>query len=363
MTLPLFLFFLFLVSLALSWIGAVLTRQLAWSLKAIDQPAGGRKIHRHPTPLLGGIGIGITMIVLIYLGLDQGWFASQQIHPLQLWGFISAIALLLIVGYADDRWDVSVWWRSMAYALACIIIVATGTGIHQVTDWGGGGVIALDRWIWHSSFFGVLLSLSFPGDLLTISWLLAVLYATKFLDGLDGLVSGQTMIGAGLIVFLTLSPMFYQPSVAVLAMIVFGAFAGFLPSNFSPAKQFLGESGSVIAGFSLGFLSIVSGAKVATAFMAIGIPLADALFVVLGRCLRGTSPFQGDDTHLHFKLVRWGMSQRQVVCLYWCLALGAGVLAFGLQTRGKFLLMVALLLGTAVFSWFVGFRINRKKHK
>ena len=75
------------------------------------------------------------------------------------------------------------------------------------------------------------------------------------------------------------------------------------------------------------------------------------------------SPFRGDDTHLHFKLLRLGLSPRHVVALYWCLALGAGILAFGLQTRGKFLLMLALLVGTATLSWFAGFRTRVKNRR
>ena len=71
---------------------------------------------------------------------------------------------------------------------------------------------------------------------------------------------------------------------------------------------------------------------------------------------------KGDDTHLHFKLLKLGLSQRQVVALYWCLALTAGVLAFGLQTRGKFLLMVGLLVGTAALSWIVGFRTRVRRN-
>lgn len=361
MSLTVFLLLLFIVGCGLSWIASLVTRHFAWTWHAIDQPSGGRKVHQKPTPLLGGLGIGATIILLVFIGLQSGWFVSHQIRPMQLWGFVLALLLLLAVGYADDRWDISVRWRFVAYAFACLLIVLTGTSIRQITDWTGGGFISLENWKWTIPFFGTSATLSLPGDLLTLGWLLAVLYATKFLDGLDGLVAGQTVIGAGLIVFLTLMPLFFQPSVAILAMIVLGSFAGFLPVNMSPAKQFLGESGSVIAGFSLGFLSIVSGAKVATAFMAVGIPLADALVVIIGRCLRGTSPFKGDDTHLHFKLVKLGLSHRQVVRLYWCLALAAGVLAFGLQTRGKFLLMIGLLAGTAAVSWIVGFRTRLRQ--
>ena len=356
MILPVFLVSLFLVGVILSWLASFATRKLAWRWNAIAQPTGGRRVHQKPTPQLGGIGIGLTIILLILVGMSAGWFSSLQIRPLQLGGFVVALGILLAVGYADDRWDISAGLRLALYTLACLIIIISGTSIHQVTGISGHGLMRLDQWSALFSFSGRHLNLAFPGDLLTLLWLLAVLHATKFLDGLDGLVAGQTVIGAGLIVFLTLSAAFFQPAVAILAIIVLGAFAGFLPINMHPARQFLGESGSTIAGFSLGFLAIVSGAKVATAFMALGIPLVDALLVVVGRCLRGTSPFRGDDTHLHFKLVKSGLSKRQVVMLYWSVALVAGVMAFGFQTRGKFLLMLGLLIGTASLSWLAGTR-------
>jgi UDP-GlcNAc:undecaprenyl-phosphate GlcNAc-1-phosphate transferase len=162
------------------------------------------------------------------------------------------------------------------------------------------------------------------------------------------------VIGAGLIAALALSPAYLQPPVAILAMIVAAAYLGFLPVNINPAKQFLGESGGTIAGFSLAFLAIVSGTKVATALMAIGLPLADISFVVLGRLLRGVSPFRGDDTHLHYKLLKAGLSQRTVVFILWGVALLFGLAALGLQTRGKILLLIALIGLTTVLSLFTG---------
>jgi UDP-GlcNAc:undecaprenyl-phosphate GlcNAc-1-phosphate transferase len=141
--------------------------------------------------------------------------------------------------------------------------------------------------------------------------------------------------------------------VAALAVFVAGSFLGFLPSNFHPAKQFLGESGATIAGFSLGFLSILGGAKLATGLMALGLPLMDAGIVVIGRLVRGASPFQGDDTHLHFKLLRAGLSQRQAVLLIWTISGVTGLIALTLQSVGKALLVVWLmfvLIGLSIWT-------------
>jgi len=116
----------------------------------------------------------------------------------------------------------------------------------------------------------------------------------------------------------------------------------------------LGESGSTIAGFCLGFLSIVGSAKLATGLMALGLPLMDASLVITGRMLRGVSPFRGDKTHLHFKLLDAGLSQRQVVMVMWGLSLLCGLLALSLQTRGKVAVLGFLFVATAGLSFIAG---------
>jgi hypothetical protein len=143
---------------------------------------------------------------------------------------------------------------------------------------------------------------------------------------------------------------------AVLAAVVGGAFLGFLPHNISPAKQFLGEAGATMAGFSLGVLALLSSAKIAIALSVLAIPIADVVFVVLGRLYRGEPWYRGDMTHLHFRLLRAGLSQQAAVWTLWLVSLFAGIAALGLQTRGKIFLVTSLVVATAlasrVTSWF-----------
>lgn len=314
------------------------SRALASRIGAIDMPKGGRKIHQVPIPLLGGIGIGLTILVglLGYFLFFQ--YLITDTFLVQLVGFAFAICILLIGGLLDDKFDLHPFWQFGFIVAACLLAVLTGTNVSRITNWTGGAP----------------LELGFFGSLLAFGWLLVVTLAMKFMDGLDGLVSGQAVIGAILIALLGFSPAYNQPEVAILALIIAGAFLGFLPVNFHPAKQFLGESGAWIAGFSLGFLSILGGAKLAIGLMALAFPLMDALLVVVGRIARGTSPFKGDDTHLHFKLLRAGLSQRQTVFIIWMISLAFGLTALGLQTRGKIMLLVVLAIVTALLSYFAG---------
>jgi len=182
----------------------------------------------------------------------------------------------------------------------------------------------------------------------------------KFLDGLDGLVAGLTVIGGLLIAGLAGSEAYFQPVVALMALMVAGVYLGFIPFN-KQGSIFLGEAGSTIAGFSLGVLAIISGAKVATAAVALGVPLVDIAVVVIGRLVRGTSPFKGDNTHLHFRLIRAGLSPRNAVRLIWGIALIFGLAALSLQTQGKIFLFAGLAALVLMISHVAYIRSKRMK--
>lgn len=349
---------------ALSWGGAFLTRRLAFRLKAIDLPTEKRKIHTRPTPLLGGLGIGLTMLglitgVLLLNGGEEIWLGSHNVQTVQILGFLLAILILLVGGALDDRFNLKPRVQILFPVIAAFVVMASGTRILHVTNWLNGGAFSL---VWEEIRLGAF-SFLWPADPLTLIWILTVTYTTKFLDGLDGLVSGQAVIGTGLIAGLSLTAAYFQPEVALLAIIVGGAFLGFLPHNLTPAKQFLGESGSTIAGFSLAFLAMLGGAKMATAFMAIGLPLVDAGVVVTGRILRGVSPFKGDKTHLHFRLLDIGFKQKHAVYFMWGLSLGFGLAAFGLQSVGKIALVAAIVILTISLSLYTGNKLRKREYE
>lgn len=335
-TLYLILVALGAASASLSWFLARATQRLALRLGAIDEPKGGRKIHEVATPLLGGLGIGL--VVLIAFGFLSPWLS---VPSLALTGLIIAMIALVVGGVLDDRHDLPAKYQILFPMVASAVAVICGLSISAITN-PFGGAISL-QWL---TVGGVALVPS----LLAFFWLMGVTYATKAMDGLDGLVTGQAVIGAALIAALSLTQRYYQPSMAMLAIIVVGAFIGFLPHNMNPAKQFLGEAGSTLAGFLLGALAILSGAKLATALMVLGLPIADLSFVLIGRLRRGASLFKGDDTHLHHKLLKAGLDKRHIVYLLWSLTALAGAAGLFVQTRGKALLFFLLCAVTAGLS-------------
>jgi len=183
------------------------------------------------------------------------------------------------------------------------------------------------------------------GIAVTIVWLLGMSYTTKFLDGLDGLVVGITAIGAFIIFGLSLTWDVPDSGTTLLALLLCGACLGFLVFNWHPAKIFLGEGGSLYCGFMLGVLAVISGSKIATTALILGIPILDAFSVIVARLRVGRSAAAGDQRHLHYRLLELGITHRQAVVALYCLTAGFGVSSLFLGTRGK----IAALFGLAVF--------------
>jgi UDP-GlcNAc:undecaprenyl-phosphate GlcNAc-1-phosphate transferase len=339
------LFFpLILGSIAISVLLTDVVRKFAFHYGIVDEPRGGRKIHTERTALLGGIGIGIAIIVVLLCCLP--FAEGQGLRPEQLIGFVLAIVVLIVGGVLDDRFDFSPMKQIVFPILASFIIIASGSGIIQVTNpFVHGHVISL---VWKQFQIGTML-FSFPSDIITLGWLLLVTYAMKILDGLDGLVAGLTVIGALLIASLAGSAAFFQPLIALISLCIAGIYLGFLPFN-KQGRIFLGEGGSTIAGFSLAVLSIISGAKVATAAVALGIPIADVAVVIISRLIQRKNPFKGDSSHLHFRLLSVGLTPKTIVRLIWGVALIFGLIALAVQTKGRIFLFLGLFLLVAVIS-------------
>lgn len=315
-----------------------LIRLVALRWQIVDLPNEPRKIHTRPTPLLGGLAIFAgLMAVLWYVALATPYFVGGALQLKHLLGMSLGVLVLILGGVLDDKYNLSPRKQIVFSTFAALIIIVSGIGIRAITNPFGGEPWSLVWWekvlFWWQ---GVGYRLTLPADLLTLVWLMLMMYTTKLLDGLDGLVSGLTVIGALMIFLLATTTKFFQPEVGVLALIVAGAFAGFLLFNWHPAKIFLGTGGSTLAGFLLGTLAIISGSKIATTLLVVGIPLLDLVWVAVRRALlERKSPFRADRAHLHFRLLEAGLSHRTVVVVFWILAVGFGVMTLFLQSAQK----------------------------
>ena len=280
---------------------------MARMLGVVDEP-GARRLNRRAVPRLGGLALffGIFVPALAFLPLGS-----------ETRGLLLGAAVATTVGAIDDFRGL-VWWEKLGGQVAAAAI-ATGFGIwvHRFT-FPVLGVHALPEWV---------------GIPLTILWIVAIMNMVNFLDGLDGLAAGVCAISGGTFCVIALS--LGRPDTAILAAIVLGACLGFLRHNFYPARIFMGDSGALLLGFTLGALSVqglLKTAAVATLLfplLVLAVPIIDTSFVVAKRLKYRQPVYGADRSHLHHRFMNIGFSQpRAALTMWaWCGILAAAALA------------------------------------
>ncbi len=294
-----------------------------------------RDVHSTPTPRLGGVaiilGLGSALIAATFLPVFAPVFVN--ISPIIGIGF--GILLMAVVGVIDDLIDLN-WLVKLGAQL-----IAAG-----VLAWSGVQIVSLP--------FGFVALLSPTMSLvLTVFAVVLVMNAINFIDGLDGLVAGVTLI-AGTVFFiysyiLSTGPgqtSYFNLSTLLTAALC-GALIGFLPVNWHPAKMFMGDSGALVIGLVLATSTILVTGQVdptridpgqfLPAFIPLALPLAvlvvplvDFILAVTRRILNGQSPFAADRKHLHHRLLDMGHTHFQaVLILYaWTIVVAVGALLF-----------------------------------
>lgn len=327
-----------LASLVLTLILTPLIRQLAIARGIVDQP-GGRRINKQPIPRMGGVAIVVSFWLVILISAlirpDLLNFTGQTILGIDrnLFGVLLGSLILVTTGIIDDIRGLSPATKLVAQILAAVCVPLFGIHIQWLAHPLDGADIQLPLWL---------------DNFLLICWIVGVINVVNWLDGLDGLATGISTIAALILFFLSLAPFVNQPATALLAVILFGSSLGFLRFNFNPARIFLGDSGSMFLGFMLAILAVISGGKLATAGLVLGIPILDAAWVILRRVATGQMPWSADRKHLHHRLLDAGLSQRQTVLLYWVFSGLFGVTALTQRTFGKVQMGLMMLLVMAI---------------
>jgi UDP-GlcNAc:undecaprenyl-phosphate GlcNAc-1-phosphate transferase len=349
-------FLAFLAAFLLAVVFTLIVKKIAWRRQLVDEPGPERKIHQQPVPLAGGVAIFLAFFaVTFYLAYGTNLLVGHNIALKYIWAIFFGGLLLVIGGVLDDRFNLSATKQLLWPILAVLVVIVGGIGITKVTN-PFGGLLYLDQYEWILFWFrGLPYKLTLIADLFTVLWLLGMMFTVKFLDGLDGLASGVGGIGALIIFLLSTATKWWQPDTALLAIILAGACLGFLLFNFHPAKIFLGSS-DLFIGFMLGVLAIISGGKIATALLIMGIPILDVAWVILRRVFwEKKNPFKtADKKHLHFRLLDVGFSHRQAVLILYLFSAFFGSLTLFLQSKDKLItlgLIVLLMILLAV--WLV----------
>jgi UDP-GlcNAc:undecaprenyl-phosphate GlcNAc-1-phosphate transferase len=311
----------FLFALILTPLTAVWGRRL----QLTDRP-GGRRLHQGEVSRLGGVALfaGFFGAGLLVFGLSLAgiWPPIGAEDRKLLSGVMVGTLAVFAFGLWDDRRELSAWPQFAAQFGVALIAIGFDIIIERVTL-PIRGYTVFPWWI------------TYP---LTIFWIMGMINTVNWLDGLDGLAAGVTAI-AGLL-FAIHAYRLGQTTVALFPLALAGACLGFLPFNFHPARIFMGSSGSMVLGFALASLSILAPAKVATALLVLGIPIIDVAWLTIQRWRERGNPAVAGRDHLHYRLLDAGLSQRQIVTLYYTFCATFGLLALLIEDR--FFKLVAL---------------------
>lgn len=311
-----------------------------------DDPAKHKHpaiIHKKPIPRGGGIPllIGIVVAGAIFL----------PINPLTLSLCVAAM-LALIIGVLDDKLDISPYLRFFTNIITAAIVIGSGISIAFITN-PFGGILRLDSITISLDFLGMY-NIPIISDLIALVWIVWVMNMLNWSKGVDGQMPGIVAISAFVIGILSLRfAQVEQNSMlaAQLSFIIAGSALGFLLFNFYPAKIFPGYGATSIY-LLLSVVSLLSGAKLATAILVMGVPMIDAIFTVGRRILSGKSPFWHDKKHLHHLLLRLGLGQRTIALFYWTISAILGSISLLLSSQGKLFAIVTvavLVLGALFF--------------
>ena len=329
-----------LVAALTAGIGTLAMRAIARKYNIADHPSE-RRINTKPVPRAGGLAVAgafalIGTLLVIFsaqLGLSAGSGSAELTSD-------GAAALLLgtviagVIGLIDDRYDLRARWQIIGQLLIALIPIAFGLRIAFISNPLGAG------------------DLLFPDAIalgVTIFWTLGMQNSMNFIDGLDGLSGGISLFAAVTLGVIALPT---SPLLAALSFTLAGALAGFLRFNFYPASVYMGTSGILAVAYALAVLALLGTAKVAAALLILGVPIIDALFVIVGRIAAGRSPYTPDESHIHRRLLSYGFSHRGSVLVLYALTAALSILALlltGSATLYAFMGLLVVLGGVVAY--------------
>lgn len=292
-----------------------------WRIVAV---AGGRRRHCGEVVRIGGLGLypAFCAAALASLALDVP--RGDPLEPVRLTGTLLGMSLVWVMGLLDDRYSLPPWAQMAGLVAASGVAILFRVFIEVFNN------PVTDSPIWVEWYLMVPI---------TIVWIVGMTGTLNVLDGLDGLATGVTAIAA-LVLFLHMLRL-GQHSVALLPLALVGCCLGFLPYNYSPARIFLG-GGAYLLGYALGTLSIIAGAKVASALLVLWLPILDLVWQIYARWRRGQPMSLGDRGHLHFRLLDMGWPQGRIVLGYYVITASLGGIA--LFSPSRLLKLAALLV-------------------
>ncbi|HAQ06111.1 MAG TPA: undecaprenyl-phosphate alpha-N-acetylglucosaminyl 1-phosphate transferase, partial [Bacillus bacterium] len=313
----------------------------AHKIDASDKP-NHRKVHAKVMPRLGGLAI--------FLGVIAGFFAAG-LHTERLTGISIGAVLIVILGILDDKYELSAKVKLLGQMAAAGVVVSTGLTIDFISI---PFLAKIDLGIW-----------AIP---VTVFWIVAITNAINLIDGLDGLAAGISSIGIATIAFMAGAA--GKSLILALALILLGSTLAFLFYNFHPAKIFMGDTGALFLGYSIGILSLLGLYKSVTLFsfivpiIILGVPIFDTTYAIIRRVVNKKPIGAPDKSHLHHRILAIGLSHRNTVLVIYALGILFSVSAILFETStlwGSMLIVFGLLFLFQVIAELIG--LVNERHK
>lgn len=319
------------VSFALALVLTCLALKFFPRLGLMDRPQK-YGLSRAPIPYYGGLMIFLAFLIGVFI------FVPLERHVI---GLLVGATLIVAVGFLDDLMNLSPFLRLFCQGLAGLTLAFFGIGILSI-NLPFLGTLDFNHWIVGGVPMLVVL--------FTVFWVMMIVNAMNFVDGISGINSGVSFVAGITMFFLSINPMLHenlasQQSVAMISLIMAMVSLGFLLFDFPVPKILMGDTGSTLLGFLIATLAIFSGGKVATAFLVLGLPILDMAWVILRRICAGQKFWKGDLKHLHHRLMDRGFSERKVVAFYLVITAIFGFSAVSLvSSKQKFFVLIALVI-------------------
>ena len=298
-----------------------------------------RDVHTRPTPRLGGVAMFLGMVVAFVVASQLSNFSIVFTEPGKVLGLAAAALIIVLIGVADDLWDLD-WLTKLAGQ-----IIAAG-----ILAWQGIQVSTLP-------IGGQAIVSPYVSLIITVFAIVLVMNAINFIDGLDGLVAGVALIANSVFFIYTYllqaqAQTEYFNLASLTTAVLIGACIGFLPLNFHPARLFMGDAGALLTGLLMATSAILVTGQVNSEFATrpdqftaalvpgfipillplavLVVPLLDFGLAVTRRLRAGKSPFTADRKHLHHRLLDMGHSHLHAVLIFygWTLVVSLGCLAY-----------------------------------
>ncbi len=314
-----------------------------------------RKIHKGDIPRIGGLGIFVSFVVSLLLFLVICKYTSINLNSVSKYRHIALVAgffIITVLGIIDDFVSIRAWQKFLIQITAALIVSFGGFNFQ----------------FFHLPFFGINIPLYFLSHILTVFWIISFCNAINLMDGIDGLAGGISAIAVifyGIIFYLT-----GNYTAAGISFSLLGGILGFLVFNLPPAKIFMGDSGSLLLGFSLSIIPLVNNKPPVTSdvlflpLILLVIPVLDLIAAILRRRRRGVPIFSPDREHVHHKLMDFGLSNKQILFTIYSFSILAGITALYYKTLSPdsgFILLVVFWAFFILLFTVLHYRNQRRK--